>query len=147
MSQKPTHMKADRSIPSSRARDAGFSFIEVMLVVVIIGMLAGAVAWKVGGVMGTAKTNRAISDIAQIEKAVETYHLQHGRYPSNSDGLSVIDMTVKTDPWGHPYQYNTPGREGPFEVISFGSDGREGGEGEDADIVSWDIRGAARSGS
>ena len=128
-----------RGEPRRDRRRAGFSFIEVMLVVVIIGMLAGAVAWKVGGVMGDARRNRAVSDIAQIKKAVETYQLKHGTYPGNSDGLDVIDMEVKTDPWGNPYHYNAPGREGPYEVISFGADGREGGDGENADVVSWEL--------
>lgn len=118
-------------------RRGGFSFIEVMMVVVIIGMLAGGVAWKVTGMMDTAKTNRAKSDIAQITKAVEAYYLQHSQFPSNGEGLEVVDIKSKTDPWGNPYVYNSPGRDEPFEVVSFGADGREGGDGINADIYSW----------
>ena len=132
------HANAD---PTARRR-AGFSFIEVMMVVVIIGLLAGGVAWKVTGVMDTAKANRAKSDIAAIENAVEHYYLQHSRYPSNSEGLENVALKSgkKKDPWGHPYRYNRPGEgDAPFEVFTLGADGREGGEGADTDIYSWNI--------
>jgi general secretion pathway protein G len=114
----------------------GFSFIEVMVVVVIIGLLAGAVALRVTGYMDTAKVNRAKSDIATIVSAVEAYYLTNSRYPSNEDGLDKLPLKNRTDPWGNPYVYNSPGANGPFEVISLGADGREGGEDLDADIIS-----------
>lgn len=118
----------------------GFSLIEVMVVVVIIGMLAGAVAIKVGGYMDTARINRARSDIATIKDAVETYYAMHGTYPSNSDGLDALTNLENTnDPWGKMYQYNSPGQEGPYEVFTLGADGREGGEEAEADIYSWDL--------
>jgi general secretion pathway protein G len=112
-----------------------------MVVVVIIGMLAGAVTLKVKEYMDTAKVNRAKSDITTIVKAIEADSTAgSGKYPSNSEGLSKVNVEVKRDPWGNEYQYNNPGRgEEPFEVFSFGADGEPGGEGYDADIYSWDI--------
>ncbi len=128
-------------------RRAAFSLIEVMVVVVIIGLLAGAVALKVTGYMDTAKVNRTKSDIATIERAIETFYLTHSRYPTNEEGLDDLPIKTRLDPWGNPYQYNSPGRKGPFEVISFGADGREGGDGMNADVYSWqvaDVLGHAR---
>jgi general secretion pathway protein G len=110
-----------------------------MVVVVIIGMLAGAVTLKVVDYMDTAKVNRAKSDIATIVDAVENYKLTHGEYPDNADGLDKLPLKTRTDPWGNPYQYNSPGQSEPFDVFSFGGDGREGGEGIDADIYSWQL--------
>lgn len=118
---------------------AGFSLIEVMVVVVIVGMLAGAVALKVGGYMETARANRAKSDIASIVDAIEAYHLMHSRYPSNEEGLSGLPLDQTNDPWGRPYGYNRPGRDKPYEVFTLGEDGREGGEGAAADVYSWQV--------
>lgn len=119
-------------------RGAGFSFIEVMVVVVIIGLLAGAVAMRVTGYVEKAKEVRVRSDISTIVTAIEAYHLTNSQYPGNEDGLDHLSLKTKLDPWGRPYQYNSPGpRDEPFEVMTFGADGREGGEGENADVYSW----------
>lgn len=124
----------------NRRSRRGFTFIEVMVVVVIIGMLAGAVTLKVRSYMDKSKINRARSDIALIVKAIDAEALD-GQYPSNSEGLSNVQVKNKTDPWGNPYQYNSPGKgEEPFEVYSFGADGRPGGQDADADIYSWQIQ-------
>lgn len=118
----------------------GFSFIEIMVVVVIIGLLAGAVAMKVTGYMDTAKVNRAKSDIAVIVNAVEARYLETSRYPANEEGLEQLPLKNRTDPWGNPYQYNSPGRnDEPFEVFTLGADRREGGEGINRDIYSWQL--------
>lgn len=117
----------------------GFSLIEVMVVVVIIGLLAGAVAIKVTGYMDTAKVNRARADIATIVDAVEAYYVSHSRYPDNNDGLSKLPLKSLTDPWGRAYEYNSPAQMEPFEVYSLGADGRVGGEQADADIYSWQL--------
>jgi general secretion pathway protein G len=122
-----------------RPRRHAFSLVEVMVVVVIIGLLAGAVAIRVHHYMDKAKSNRARADIATIASALETFYAEKARYPSNEEGLAILPITTLKDPWGHPYQYNQPGRDHPYEVISFGADAREGGEGQDADIVSWDL--------
>lgn len=119
----------------------GFSFIEIMIVVVIIGLLAGAVALNVGSYVDKAKINRAKSDIATIISAIETYYGEHGRYPTNEEGLEALDLKNPKDPWGRDYQYNIPGREkdSPYEIICFGADGREGGVKSNADIGSWSL--------
>lgn len=121
-------------------KSAGFSFIEVMVVVVIIGLLAGAVALKVTGYMDKAKENRAKSDIATIVNAVEAYYLTYSQYPSNDEGIEHLPLKNKLDPWGRPYQYNSPARDEPFEVMTFGADGREGGDGANTDIYSWQFQ-------
>jgi general secretion pathway protein G len=124
----------------NQRRKQGFSLIEVMVVVVIIGLLAGAVALKAGGFMDSAKQNRARSDIAAIVKAVEAYRLTHHHYPGIEQGLDGLAITSRTDPWGQRYQYNRPGPDDqPFEVFTLGEDQREGGEGPDADIFSWQL--------
>lgn len=128
-----------RSAQRRQAARRGFSFIEVMVVVVIIGLLAGAVVLKVDGYMQTAKTNRAKSDIATIVDAIEAYHLTSSRYPTNEEGLEKLPLKNRLDPWGRPYEYNSPGREDPFEVLTLGEDGREGGDGANADLYSWQL--------
>ncbi len=125
--------------PRRHSRSGGFSFIEVMVVVVIIGLLAGAVAIKVGDYTDKAKINRARSDIATIVSAVEAFYADRGRYPANDQGLAVLPLKGATDPWGRPYVYNAPGARGPFEVLCYGADGVEGGEGAGADISSDDL--------
>ncbi len=120
-------------------RGRGFSLIEIMVVVVIIGMLAGAVAIGVNGYMDTARTNRAKSDIATIVDAVEAYKLTQGRYPSSDEGLEPLPLKNTLDPWGKAYGYNNPGQNEPFEVYTLGADGRDGGEGIDKDIYSWQL--------
>ena len=114
----------------------GFSFIEVMVVIVIIGLLAGAVAIKVSDYVDKAKFNRSKSDIATIVNAVESYYAETGRYPSNEEGLAVLPLKNRKDPWGRVYQYNRPGQTEPFDVICYGADGREGGDGADRDVTS-----------
>lgn len=132
----PLSVRSDRC---ARAR-AGFSFIEIMVVIVIIGLLAGAVAMRFGGVVDKAKIERARSDISVIVKAVEMFHLEKHRYPSNDEGLGVLaDLTSTKDPWGKVYGYNSPGQDGPFEVYTLGADGRPGGDDQDADIYSWNL--------
>ncbi len=123
----------------TRSGRRGFSLIEVMVVVVILGLLAGAVALKVGDYMRTAQQNRAKSDIATIVDAVETHYLTHSRYPTPDEGLDPLPLKSRNDPWGRPYLYSVPGQEGPFEVYTLGADNREGGEGADADVYSWQL--------
>jgi general secretion pathway protein G len=117
-----------------------------MVVVVIIGMLAGAVALKVSGYMDAAKVNRAKSDIATVVDAVEAYYLASGRYPTNDEGLTNLMLKNRQDPWGNPYEYNCPGKTEPFEVFSLGADGRPGGDDINADIYSWQIGEVSKDG-
>jgi general secretion pathway protein G len=113
-----------------------------MIVVVIIGIMAGVVTYSVGGYLERSKRQRARSDISVYSGAVDSYYATTGHYPDNQDGLkSLVPEFIKVlqpDPWGHPYQYIQPGKSGPYDIISYGADGREGGTGADADITNWD---------
>lgn len=135
-----------QNIRSSR----GFSLLEVMAVLVIIGMIAGLVTVNVRSHLATAKLNAAKTEIATLANAIETFYTVEGRYPSNDEGLEILTKRtenlvepllerVPIDPWNRPYQYVSPGRDRPYEVYSLGADGLEGGEGADADIVNWDL--------
>jgi len=125
--------------------------VEIMIVIVIIGMLAGVVTLNVRGYLHRAKKNTARQEIATICNALETFYGEFGRYPTNEEGLALLGQANERfpepllqgavlDPWGRSYQYNQPGRNGPYEVICFGADGREGGSGINADIVSWQLK-------
>ena len=120
----------------------GFSFIEVMIVVVIIGILAGAVTLSTRHFMDKAKQNRARADLSTYKSALAAFYADNGRYPSNDEGLASLAPKyvekVHGDPWGHPYQYNQPGRNSAFEIICLGSDGKEGQgniSSDDLDVV------------
>ena len=124
-----------------------FTLLEIMVVVVIIGLLAGLVTVRTRSYLHVSRQNAAQAEIAKIKDALEAYYMIHNRYPTNEEGLAVLlEKTPKfpdgllnkvpTDPWGNAYVYNSPGRTSAFEVISYGADGREGGENENADIVS-----------
>ncbi len=141
---------------ASLAAQRGFTLIEMMVVVVIIGLLAAVVAPNLIGNIDTASVNRAKQDIRGIETALNLYRLDNFRYPSSDLGLEALVnhpgestapnwksggylRSVPTDPWNNPYQYRYPGRHGEFDVWSYGADGREGGDGIDADIGNWNI--------
>ena len=136
------------SIDQGRDRpQGGFSLIEVMVVLALMGLMAGLVTVNVRNYLVTGKQKAATAQIATFAQALETYYLQFNRYPTSEEGLDVLTQKteampepllprVPKDPWGKPYQYNQPGVEGPYEVICFGADGREGGSGADADIRS-----------
>ncbi len=145
------------SKPSSRtARLArGFTLIEVMVVIVILGVLAALVVPKVMSRPDEARVVAAKQDISAIMQALKLYKLDNRRYPSAEQGLqalvtkpaaaplpdnwkSYLDK-LPVDPWGKPYQYVTPGLKGEVDVMSFGADGISGGEGFDADIGSWTL--------
>lgn len=135
----------------------GFSLVEMMVVLVIIGMLAGAVSINVRSYMTKGRQNTARLEVSTLCNAVETYYTATGSYPTNEEGLAVLTKASKKlpeplikqlpiDPWGNAYQYNQPGQREAYEVICFGADGHEGGDGGDADIVSWDLKGTGRAG-
>ena len=128
----------------------GFSLVELMAVIVIIGLLAATVTVGVRSYMVAGKQNAARMNIARFSQALESYYSVHDRYPSNDEGLIVLTQPtdklvdglidrVGDDPWGRKYQYNNPGRKRAFEVICYGADGREGGTGADKDISSDDL--------
>jgi general secretion pathway protein G len=111
-----------------------------MIAVVIVGLMAGVVTYATIGMLDRAKHKRVGADFSTISGAIEIFHGEAGRFPTNQEGLSVIkDLKVRNDPWGHPYQYVQPGRgNAPYDLICYGADGREGGTGADADVTSND---------
>jgi general secretion pathway protein G len=121
----------------------GFSLIEIMVVVVIIALLAGAVGISVSGYTDRARRTKAKADLATIAGHVNSYYGDHGKYPDPAEGLSALvpDYMPQLiqDPWGGDYQYEMPGNGGDFDVICFGADGREGGEGKNADMTNWTV--------
>ena len=133
-------------------RGQGFSLIEMLAVLALMAIVAGVVTMSVRPLMLKGKQDAARTEIGAIANALEGFYGVYGRYPTNEEGLDVLRRKTEklsealltqdpVDPWGNPYQYNTPGREGPYEVICFGADGRDGGDGGDADIASWDLKG------
>jgi general secretion pathway protein G len=139
----------DRSRPRPRRR--AFTLLEMMFVFVLIGVLATLVTVNVRYYLLKGKQNAARAEISSICTALETYFSANGRYPDNAEGLAVLTQTSEkqpepllkqapVDPWGHAYQYNRPGRNGPYEVICLGADARPGGEGAAKDIASWDLK-------
>jgi general secretion pathway protein G len=128
---------------SSDPRRAGFSLIEVMIVVVIIGLLAGVVTYATTSYMDKAKRQKARSDIATYSGAVDAFYLDKGRFPTNQEGLKILVpefvKLLQNDPWGRPYLFVQPGKSGKYDIISYGADGREGGNGQDQDITNVDV--------
>lgn len=135
-----------------RKRNAarGFSLVELIVVMVIIGLLASLVAIRTRSYLIASKQNAAKAEIATIVKALETFYADQSRYPTNEEGIEIlINPTaafpdgfltkVPIDPWKHAYEYVSPGSKGPYEVACMGGDGREGGEGGDIDISSDDL--------
>ena len=127
----------------------GFTLTEMMVVVVLIGLLAGAVTVGVRNYLIAGKQSVARMEIAKICQALDTFYTAYDRYPTNEEGIEVlagptdkfVDPLLRkmpVDPWGNAYQYNQPGVRGPYEVICFGADGQDGGEGADADFSNED---------
>jgi general secretion pathway protein G len=140
--------------PSVRLREQGFTLLEIMVVVVIIGLLAAIVVPNFVSNIDKAAVSRTKQDIRGIETALNLYRLDNFRYPNTEDGLQALVSSpgeaaapnwqqklkkLPVDPWNNPYQYANPGRHGEFDVYSFGADGQEGGEGVNADIGNWDL--------
>jgi general secretion pathway protein G len=146
----------ERSTRPVRAA-AGFTLIEIMVVVVIIGLLAAMIAPQIMGRLGQAEMNRARLDIRQVELALNSYRLDNYRYPTSDEGLQALVTnpgeavapnwqrggylkSIPLDPWRRPYLYLNPGQHSPdFDVYTLGADGQEGGEDTNADIGNWDL--------
>lgn len=148
-------MPQSRPLPTRR-RAAGFTLVELMVVIVIIGLLATVVMINVMPSQDRAMAEKARADVSVLEQAIETYRLENLAYPPERDGLQALlrppaglarperyrqggyIRRLPEDPWGNPYQYRHPGsRGGAFDVFSLGADGVEGGEGDAADIGNW----------
>ncbi|AIJ44862.1 Type II secretion system protein G [Comamonas sp. PE63] len=135
------------------AASRGFTLIELMVVLVIIGVLAALIVPNVLDRADDARVTAAKTDIANINQALKLYRLDNQRYPTAEQGLQALVVKPTTgpapqnwkpyleklpnDPWGNPYQYLNPGVKGPIDIMSLGADGKAGGEGKDADIGSW----------
>jgi general secretion pathway protein G len=141
--------------PARPSRQAGFTLIEIMVVVIIIGILAAIVAPNVIGRVDDAQITKAKAELSNIENALKFYRLDNFAYPTTEQGLEALvtkpnEHTVRNwkpggyldrmpkDPWGNPYQYLNPGNNGEIDIYTLGRDGRPGGEGLDADIGNWD---------
>ena len=150
--------QTDRDIPEQRRRRAGFTLVELMVVIVIIGLLATVVAINVLPSQDRAMVGKARADIAVLEQAIETYRLDNLTFPEDAQGLQALVSPpaglarperyrqggyvrrLPEDPWGNPYQYRrNSAHGGQFDVWSLGADGREGGEGDDADLGNWQV--------
>lgn len=130
----------------------GFTLLELLVVMVIIGLLVGYVAPRYFSQIGKSEIKTAQAQINAFDKALDQYRLDVGRYPATEQGLSALNTqpagetrwkgpylkkAVPKDPWGQAYQYRFPGEHGDFDLYSFGQDGKPGGEGESADIGNW----------
>jgi general secretion pathway protein G len=139
-------------IEGVRRKDRGFTLIEILIVVIIIGLLASLVGPKLFSKLSGAKQKSAKAQIELFGTALDALRLDVGRYPTTEEGLKVLrekpsgmegwqgpylPKEIPSDPWGKPYVYKCPGEHGEYDLVSFGLDGVEGGEGENQDIVSW----------
>ncbi len=135
-----------------KRREKGFTLIEMLIVMVILGLLAALVGPRMFGKVGKSRQNAAKAQIALFETALDMLKLDTGKYPTTGQGLQALrvkpdDMErwdgpylpkdIPLDPWGHGYDYRSPGEHGDCDIISLGADGSAGGEGEDEDVVSW----------
>lgn len=134
-------------------QSSGFTLLELLVVIVIIGLLSAFVAPKYFGQIGRSKIQIAKAQIEAFEKGLDQYRIDTGHYPTTEAGLVALFVQpanepnwhgpylkkgIPADPWNHPYTYRAPGDEGrEYEILSFGGDGQQGGAGDDADIVSW----------
>jgi general secretion pathway protein G len=151
-------MSANPATRRSRGAQRGFTLIEIMVVVVIIGLLAAIIGPELLGRVDDATVTRVRTDISGIQAGLDLYRLDNHRYPNTEDGLEALvrdpgdaaapnwsprgylsRRQVPVDPWGNPYQYAYPGQRGEFDLYSLGADGEPGGEGLDADIGNWDL--------
>jgi len=128
----------------------GFTLVELLLVLVILALIAGLVLPGIIGKAESAKNKAAASQISRISMSVESYYLDTGQTPSSLDELvneptgvtgwngPYIKNSLLKDPWGRPYIYRAPGEHGDFDIMTYGADGQQGGEGKNADRTSWE---------
>lgn len=137
-------MTHTRMNPPAPQRAAGFTLIEVLVVVVILGILAAIIVPNLMEKPGQARVTKAKADIRAVESALNMYRLDRHVYPTTDEGLESLVPTylprAPMDPWDRPYQYLSPGAQGgDFDLYTLGRDGQQGGEGEDADVGNWNL--------
>jgi len=136
-----------------RHGERGFTLVEILVVITIIGLIMALVGPRVLHYLTESKVKAAKIQIESLGSALDLFYLDVGRYPTSSEGLSLLverpgnvvswngpylkGAMVPADPWGHPYIYRSPGQHGTYDIISYGADGQEGGTGTASDIVSW----------
>lgn len=138
--------------PLSTTRAPGFTLLELLVVMVIIGMLAGFVAPKFFAQIGKSEVKTARAQIDALEKALDQYRLDVGRYPTTEQGLAALNerpageakwsgpylkKAAPADPWAHAYVYKFPGEHGEYDLLSYGKDSQPGGSGEAEDLTNW----------
>lgn len=144
---------AARAKAGRRPGEDGFTLVEMLVVITIIGLIMSFVGPRVLTYLGESKVKAAKIQIQGLGNALDLFYLDAGRYPSTSEGLAALVRrpagaaswngpyvkggTVPNDPWGRAYLYRSPGQNGPYDVVSYGSDGREGGTGTGTDVTSW----------
>lgn len=149
------HLTYREDLKSGRAgelRARGFTLLELLVVLVIIGLLASYVGPKYFSQIGKSEVKAAKAQLDALEKALDAYRIDVGRYPTTEQGLTALDArpnneakwqgpylkkTVPLDPWGKAYQYRSPGEKGEFDLFSLGKDGQPGGTGENEDVTNW----------
>jgi general secretion pathway protein G len=149
----PFATRRSRRRRASRHGESGFTLVEILVVITIIGMIMALVGPRVLNYLSESKIKAARIQIESFSSALDLYYLDVGRYPSTSEGLAGLAQqpggvqgwngpylrsgSVPNDPWGHAYVYRSPGEHGAFDIVSHGKDGQEGGIGGASDVVSW----------
>lgn len=139
-----------RRQPDRPKRRLGFTLVELMVVIVLIGLLAGAVTLATRSYLVSGKQAVVRMEISKICQAIDTFYAAYDRYPTSDEGLAILTQAsakfeqgllskLPIDPWGRPYEYLQPGRDTAYEILCYGADGREGGEGADRDLSSRDL--------
>jgi len=136
-----------------RGGEAGFTLVEILVVITIIGLIMALVGPRVLNYLAESKVKAARIQVESFASSLDLFYLDAGRYPTSSEGLAALTQRpgaidtwngpylrsglVPNDPWGHPYIYRSPGEHGAYDIVSYGSDGQQGGTGTAADIESW----------
>jgi general secretion pathway protein G len=148
-----TRRRQQRPRRRVRGGEAGFTLVEILVVITIIGLIMALVGPRVLNYLAESKVKAARIQVESFASSLDLFYLDAGRYPTTSEGLAALAQRpggidawngpylrtglVPNDPWGHAYIYRSPGEHGPYDIISLGSDGQQGGTGTAADIESW----------